>query len=90
MRMIGSRALLAIALALLGTGCASLPDRVERVETKALSNTDASRLGTAIRQRTAAQPGRSGIHPLGVPRYAFAARVLLARAVLAQPVYAAA
>jgi putative cardiolipin synthase len=79
MRMIGSRALLAIALALLGAGCASLPDRVERLETKALSNTDSTRLGAAIRQRTAAQPGKSGIHPLGVARDAFAARVLLAR-----------
>jgi putative cardiolipin synthase len=78
--MIAPPVVIAIVLALLTPGCANLPDRVERVETTALPNTEDSRLGRAVRQRAAADSGKSGIHALSVARDAFAARILLARA----------
>ena len=74
------RFLVAIALALLFSGCASLPKNVEREASIALANTDDTRLGKAVGLRVAANPGRSGIHPLPNAREAFAARILLARA----------
>jgi len=74
------RVLFAIAVGLLMSACASLPDRVERVESTALAGTEDTRLGRALRPQLAAHPGLSGIYPLGVARDAFAARILLARA----------
>ena len=74
------RLLVAIALGLLFSGCASLPKNVEREPSIALANTDDTRLGRAVTRRVAANPGRSGIYPLSNAREAFAARILLARA----------
>jgi len=74
------RFLVAIALVLLVSGCASLPKNVDRQASIALANTDDTRLGRAVGRRVAANPGRSGIHPLPNARDAFAARILLARA----------
>jgi putative cardiolipin synthase len=74
------RLLVAIALGLLFSGCASLPKNVEREASIALANTDDTRLGRAVSRMIAANPGRSGIHPLPNAREAFAARILLARA----------
>ena len=62
------------------SACASLPDRVERVESKALTGTQDTRLGQALRPELAAHPGKSGIHPLGEAKDAFAARILQAQA----------
>jgi putative cardiolipin synthase len=72
--------LAAIALGLLLSGCASLPENFEREPSIALANTDDTRLGRAITRRVAANPGQSGIYALSNARDAFAARVLLARA----------
>jgi putative cardiolipin synthase len=66
--------------ALLVSACAVLPPDVQRIESTALTNTDNTRLGQAIGRRTAANPGKDGIHPMTDARDAFAARVLLARA----------
>jgi len=46
----------------------------------ALQDTDTTRLGRDIAPGLAAHPGKAGIHPLPVPRDAFAARGLLAGA----------
>jgi putative cardiolipin synthase len=73
------RFLVAIALGLLVSGCASLPKNVEREPSTALATTDDTRLGRAVARGVAANPGRSGIYPLPNARDAFAARVLLAR-----------
>ncbi len=59
-------------------GCGSLPPAEGRIESHALSDTEASPLGRAVAPLRAAHPGKSGIHPLSVPSDAFAARVLLA------------
>src|SRR6266550_184707 len=74
------RFLVAIALGLLVSGCASLPKNVEREPSIALADTDDTRLGRAVTRRVAANPGQSGIYPLSNAREAFAARILLARA----------
>jgi cardiolipin synthase C len=68
------------AVALLITGCASLPPPEGRVATSAVTDTDATRLGRGVASRVTANPGKTGIHPLPEPRGAFAARVLLAEA----------
>jgi putative cardiolipin synthase len=75
-----SRILVAIALGILVSGCASLPKNVEREPSTALTATEDTRLGRAVARGVAANPGRSGIYPLPNARDAFAARVLLARA----------
>ena len=67
-------------LASLITACASLPSREGRVETTALTDTAGTRLGRAVASDVAANPGKTGVHALLVPRDAFAARVLLAAA----------
>ena len=74
------RLLVAIALGLLFSGCASLPQNLEREPSTALASTDDTRLGRAVTWRVAANPGRSGIYALTNARDAFAARILLARA----------
>jgi putative cardiolipin synthase len=61
-------------------GCASLPPQGDRTPSQALADTADTRLGKAIAPLVAANPNRSGIHPLPVPNEAFAARVLLAQA----------
>ena len=70
---------LAAMLLVAGARCASLPVSVERIESRALADTAATRLGRAVGSLAAAHRGKTGVHALPVPRDAFAARVLLAR-----------
>jgi putative cardiolipin synthase len=65
-------------LAALVAGCASLPPLDGRVESRALADTSATRLGRAIAPEVAAHGGRSGVYPLPSPADAFAARAFLA------------
>ena len=65
-------------LAALVAGCASLPPLDGRVESRALADTNATRLGRAIAPEVAAHGGRSGVYPLPSPADAFAARAFLA------------
>ena len=71
---------LAVAIAVALSGCASLPPPEGRSATTALTDTAGTRLGRAVAADVAANPDRSGIHPLPGPRDAFAARVALAAA----------
>lgn len=71
---------IALALACLVAGCASLPPPQDRIASSALTGTGDTRLGVAVGARAAAHPGLSGIHALPVPLDAFAARALLAGA----------
>ncbi len=57
-----------------------MPSEVERPHSSALPDTGATRLGRALAPLAAANPGKSGVHPLDNARDAFAARVVLARA----------
>ena len=68
------------ALAVLITGCASLPPPQERIASTALTDTADTRLGRAVVPYVAPNPGKSGIHKFPEPHDAFAARVLLAAA----------
>jgi putative cardiolipin synthase len=68
------------ALAAMIAGCASLPAPEGRTATTALADTGGTRLGRALASDVAANPGRTGVHPLLEPRDAFAARVVLAAA----------
>jgi putative cardiolipin synthase len=68
------------ALTSLIAGCLDLPSLKGRVETSALTNTDATLLGRSVARRVAANPGKSGIHALSLPGDAFVARALLATA----------
>src|SRR4051812_25307108 len=84
LRMAGFRSrllsALLLALVLAAGGCASLPPPKDRVDTTAFADTAGTGLGRAVAPRVAANPGKSGIHAMGDPRDAFAARVLLAGA----------
>ena len=80
-RAIPATALFAFtALLLLLGGCAGLPKLDSRTASTALTDTAQTRLGTAVQAEVAANPDKSGIHPLPIPQEAFAARVRLARA----------
>jgi len=68
------------ALALLITGCASLPPPEGRTATSALADTAGTRLGRAVAPSVGAHPGKTGIHALPDPHDAFAVRVLIAAA----------
>jgi putative cardiolipin synthase len=68
----------AVAVASLITGCASLPSLEGRTTATAFVDTSATRLGRAVAADVAANPGKTGIHPLADPHDAFAARLLLA------------
>jgi len=68
------------ALAMLMAGCATLPPPDGRTPTTALADTLETRLGRAVAPAVAANPGKTGVHPLSEARDAFAARVLLAAA----------
>jgi putative cardiolipin synthase len=68
------------ALAALLAGCASLPPLEGRTTTTALADTAGTRLGRTVAPDVAANPGKTGIHPLPEGNAAFAARVLLAAA----------
>ena len=65
-------------VAVVVTGCATLPPPKDRVETTALTDRAGTRLGQAVAPGVAANPGMTGIHAMPDPRDAFAARVLLA------------
>ena len=73
-RLLGCLALIAVS------GCASLPQPVERMPTQAYTDTAETRLGRAFGPLAAANAGKSGVHPLRNGLDAFAARVMLARA----------
>ena len=73
-------ALAVAALAVLITGCASLPSLEGRPTTSALADTGGTRLGRAVAADVAANPGKTGVHAFPEPHDAFAARVLLAAA----------
>lgn len=77
--MIASRVLVAFVLGLVISGCASLPGHVERTPSTTITNTAGTRLGKDVRPLVAANPGKSGIHPLSNAEDAFAARIVLAR-----------
>src|SRR5687768_6401986 len=70
--------LAAIALFALLSACSTLPSLESRMTTTALTDTADTRLGRAVAESVAANPGKSGIHPLFKARDAFAARALLA------------
>jgi putative cardiolipin synthase len=74
------RSLGLVAVAVLVAGCATLPPPDGRVETHAVADGAATRLGRAVASDAAANPGRTGVHPLPDPRDAFATRVVLAAA----------
>jgi putative cardiolipin synthase len=76
------RGIFVLALALVATmsGCASLPPLEDRTATTALADTAQTRLGRAVAADVAANPGKTGIHPLPDGNAAFAARVALATA----------
>jgi cardiolipin synthase C len=67
-----------IAFAVLTTSCATLPPLEGRISTTALTDTAETRLGRAVAAGVAANPGKTGIHPLFKARDAFASRALLA------------
>ena len=71
-------ALAVIALAALTASCATLPSLEGRSATTALTDTAETRLGRAVAAGVAANPGKTGIHPVFKPHDAFAARALLA------------
>lgn len=68
------------ALAILISGCATLPPPTDRTHTTALTDTADTRLGRAAAVGMSANPGKSGIFSMADPHDAFAARILLARA----------
>ncbi|MFO1313056.1 MAG: phospholipase D family protein [Burkholderiales bacterium] len=72
--------LLALVLATLVSGCASLPSLEGRTATTALTNTRDTALGRAVAPLTAANPGKTGVHAMLNGRDAFVARVVLAAA----------
>jgi len=76
--MIRRIAFVLAALATLLSGCAGLPPLESREFTVAIADTQDTRFGRAVAADAAANPGKTGIHPLLEPLDAFAARVLLA------------
>jgi putative cardiolipin synthase len=76
----GAVPVFALALAVLLPGCASLPSLEGRTATTALADTSGTRIGRALAADAAANPGKTGIHPLADGEAAFAARVVLAAA----------
>ena len=71
---------LIVLLAVAVSGCASLPPPTGRTETTAFTDTGETLLGRAVAPLIAANPGKTGVHPLFDPRDAFAARVVFAGA----------
>ncbi|HEU5295909.1 MAG TPA: phospholipase D family protein [Burkholderiaceae bacterium] len=59
-------------------GCASLPQKVERQPSRALTDTANTKLARSLAGSAAAHPGKSGVYTLASGREAFAARVALA------------
>ncbi len=60
--------------------CSTLPSLENRIQSTAVNDTAATRLGRAITPLASAHPGVSGIHPMRDARNAFAARYMLAQA----------
>ncbi|RPJ45632.1 MAG: phospholipase D family protein [Betaproteobacteria bacterium] len=73
------RGLATAALLLIG-GCAGLPANIERTESRAFSDTAATRLGQASQAMLKARPGDSGFRPLRSGVDALLARIVLAEA----------
>jgi phosphatidylserine/phosphatidylglycerophosphate/cardiolipin synthase-like enzyme len=72
-----SVSLVLVALVALISGCASLPSLEGRATTTAFFDTSGTRLGRTLAPEVAANPDKTGIHPLSDPQDAFAARLLL-------------
>jgi len=72
--------LIALPFAAILGGCAGLPTDIDRPRSSALADTGGTRLGRTLAPLVAANPGKSGVHPLDNARDAFAVRVLLAHA----------
>jgi putative cardiolipin synthase len=72
------RAWIAVVIVALVAGCASLPPQTSRTPSYALSDTDNTRLGTALRAQSEAHPGSDALHLLANPVDAMVARVFLA------------
>ena len=72
--------LASVALVALTSACATLPSLDARRETRAITDTDETRLGRAVVEAVRQHPGQSGIYALTKPTDAFAARVILAQA----------
>jgi putative cardiolipin synthase len=70
----------ALAVCLVMAGCGALPPLDGRSVSSAFTDTEETRLGSAVAPRAREHPGASGIYPLRDARDAFAARALLARA----------
>ncbi len=61
------------------SGCASLPENVDRSQTHAFTDTQATTLGQAFANDMAVRPGQSGFFPLNNGLDAFVARAVLAQ-----------
>jgi len=73
-------AIIAGALLVILSGCASLPKNYSREPSRAWDRPQETRLGRAIAPAAAQHPGMSGFHLLGNGRDAFVARMALAEA----------
>jgi len=58
-------------------GCAGLPSGIERHPSHAFTDTTGTRLARSLAASVAAHPGKTGVHPLGSGREAFAARMAM-------------
>ncbi len=74
------RHILSLVAAALIAGCASLPPPEGRTASASFADTSETRLGRALAAGVAANPGKTGVHPLREGTDAFATRVLLAAA----------
>jgi len=68
-----------LALPLLISGCASLPEDVQRTPSYAIKNTSNTRLGRDIEPVVAKHPGKSGFHALSEGTDAFVSRLHLVK-----------
>lgn len=71
---------LTVAALLIVSGCASLPDHIERSESHALGGTETTRLGRIGQAMLKGHPGESGFRPLGNGVDALLWRMVLAEA----------
>ena len=62
---------------LLVTGCASLPENISKESSYALSDTDKTQLGKAIKSILKNKPSKTGILPLSSGLDAFSSRYVL-------------
>ena len=78
--MFKSPRFISIAIALLAmTGCATLPENLDRPRSYALTGTSDTAIGRVVAGDVAAHPGKSGFHMLSNGLDAFVARAVLAR-----------